>query len=90
MSHTRRPAPSPLAHVSFSQNVGTSLRWWLRIAPSSPISTLLFQRQPTLSAVPSLKPSDTTMPARRAASAMRSSSGPGQRMLLAARRLNHS
>ena len=60
------------------------------MVPSSPIRTLAFQMQPTLSAVPSLKPSDTKTRQRRATRPIRSSSGPGQRRVLAASRRNQS
>lgn len=55
-STTFKPAPSPGAQISFSNQVGMSLRWWLRMRPSSEIKTAEFQMHPKLYAERSLKP----------------------------------
>lgn len=56
VSTTFNPAPSPGAQMSFSYHVGISLRWWLRMRPSSEMSTAAFQIHPSECAERSLNP----------------------------------
>ena len=73
---TRRPLPSPLAHVSFFQYVGTNLRCTFRSEPSSTISILVSDTHPSLIGDASLTSIETKTPWRFATPRIRAISAP--------------
>ena len=85
---TRSEEASPLAQVSFSAQVGTSLRCRPRMRPSALIVTSVLYSVPTPVALRSLTPMTTVTPQLRAACAMRRISGPGSSMAHLHRRSN--